>query len=202
MFKFKQKKTSKNNFFKNNKYYSIQTLFLCAKNWLRFSYILSLNCTETHIFDNVFLRPILKADGDLVVTSPRELVEIPGTLVRFSLSFPEEDLCPVHEFSWWSLGRNVVGRQMMCRKAMEGSWLTLDHADRLKFQSRLARTCAIVIGRYDGLSSTSHSVTIQMRFLASWGKTTGWPEFWGRAPLIRVVGFVGAFSTSARQWWT
>ena len=49
----------------------------------------------------------------LVVTSPRELVEIPRTFVRFSLTFPEEGLCPVHEFSWWSLGRNAVGRQMM-----------------------------------------------------------------------------------------
>ena len=50
--------------------------------------------------------------GELVVTSPRELVEIPRTYVRFTLSFPEEDLCPVHDFSWSSLGRNAVGRQM------------------------------------------------------------------------------------------
>ena len=47
--------------------------------------------------------------GDLVVTFPRELVDTPRTLVRFSLSFPEEDLCLAHEFSSWSLGRNVVG---------------------------------------------------------------------------------------------
>ena len=48
--------------------------------------------------------------GDLVVISPRELVEIPRTFVRFSLSFPKEDLFPVHEFSWLSLGRNAVGQ--------------------------------------------------------------------------------------------
>ena len=71
----------------------------------------------------------------------------------------------MHEFSWWSLGRNAVGRQMMGRKIVEGGWLTLDHADRLKFQSRLVVTGAIVIGRDDGLSGTSHPVTIQMRFL-------------------------------------
>ena len=52
----------------------------------------------------------LNLGGDLVVTSPRELVEIPRTYVRFSLSFPEKDLCLVHEFSWWSLGRNAVGQ--------------------------------------------------------------------------------------------
>ena len=49
--------------------------------------------------------------GDFVVTSPRELVEIPRTYVRFYLSFPEEDLCPVHEFSWWSLDRNAASQQ-------------------------------------------------------------------------------------------
>ena len=62
--------------------------------------------------------------GDLVVTSPRELVEIPRTYVRFSLSFPEEDLCPVHEFSSENY-ENAVGRQMMGRKAVEGGWLYL-----------------------------------------------------------------------------
>ena len=50
-------------------------------------------------------------------------------------------------------------------KAVEGGWLTLDHADRLKFRSRLVVTGAIVIGRDDGLFSTSLPVTIQMRFL-------------------------------------
>ena len=59
---------------------------------------------------NVLLFRVLLEPGDLVVTSPRELVEIPRTYVRFSLSFPEEDLCPVHEFSWWSLGRNAVSQ--------------------------------------------------------------------------------------------
>ena len=93
--------------------------------------------------------------------------------VRFSLSFPEEDLCPVHEFSWWSLGRNAVGRQMTGRKAAEGGWLILDHAGRLIFQPRLVVTGAIVIGRDDGISGTSHPVTIKMRFLASWRTTTG-----------------------------
>ena len=52
---------------------------------------------------------------------------------------------------------------MMGRKAMEGDWLILDNAGRLKFQSRLVVTGAIVIGRDDGLSSTSHIATIQMR---------------------------------------
>ena len=36
--------------------------------------------------------------GDLVVTSPRELVEISRTYARCFLSFPEEGLCHVHEF--------------------------------------------------------------------------------------------------------
>ena len=75
--------------------------------------------------------------------------------MRFSLSFLEEGLCPVHEFSWWSLGRNAVGRQMMSRKAVEGDWLILDHAVRLKFQARLVVSGAIVIGRDDGLSRPS-----------------------------------------------
>ena len=44
--------------------------------------------------------------------------------------------------------------------AVEGDWLILDHAGRLKFQSRLVVTGAIVIGRDDGLSSTSHIATI------------------------------------------
>ena len=75
--------------------------------------------------------------------------------MRLSLSFLEEGLCPVHEFSWWSLGRNAVGRQMMSRKAVEGDWLILDHAVRLKFQARLVVSGAIVIGRDDGLSRPS-----------------------------------------------
>ena len=78
----------------------------------------------------------------------------------------------MHEFSWWSLGRNAVS-QANDVEGCGGDWLTLDHADRLKFQSRLVVTGAIVIGRDDGLSSTSHPVTIQMRFLASWRTTTG-----------------------------
>ena len=57
---------------------------------------------------------------DLVVTSPRELVEIRRTLVRFSLSFPEDDLCPVHEFSWWSLGKNAVGQANDVQKGCGG----------------------------------------------------------------------------------
>ena len=126
-------------------------------------------------------------------------MEILRTLVRFSLSFPDEDLCPVHEFSWWSLGRNAVGQQMMCRKAVEGDWLILDYADWLKFQSRLALTGAIVIGLDDVLSNTSHIATIQMRSKASWRTMTGRADYWGRALLIRLVGFVGAFSTSVRQ---
>ena len=79
----------------------------------------------------------------------------------------KKNLCPVHEFSWWSLGRNAVGRQMMW-KAVEGDWLILKHAGRLKFQSRLVVTGATIIGRDDGLSSTSHIATIQMRSTASW----------------------------------
>ena len=62
-------------------------------------------------------------------------------------------------------GQERCGLQMMGRKAVEGGWLTLDHADRLMFWSRLVVTGAIVIGRDDGLSCTSHPVTIQMRFL-------------------------------------
>ena len=81
----------------------------------------------------------------------------------------------MHEFSWLSVGRNAVaGKQMMGRNAAEGGWLILDHAGRLKFQSRLVVvTGAIVIGRDNGLSSTSRIATIQMRFLASWRTTTG-----------------------------
>ena len=52
---------------------------------------------------------------------------------------------------------------MMGRKTVKGDWLILDHANRLKFQSRLVVTGAIVIGRDDGLSSTYLPVTIQMR---------------------------------------
>ena len=137
--------------------------------------------------------------GDLVVTSPRELVEIPRTYVRFSLSFPEEDLCLVHEFSWWSLGRNAVGRQMMGRKAVEGGWLTLDHADRLKFPSRLVVTGAIVIGRDDGLSSTSHPVTIQMRFLGFLANDDGASRLLWTCSTYPSGRIVGAFSLSARQ---
>ena len=71
-------------------------------------------------------------------------------------------------------------KQMMC-KAVEGDWLILDRAGRLKFQSRLVATSAIVIGRDDGLSSTSHIATIQMRSKASWRTTTGRADYWGRA---------------------
>ena len=78
-------------------------------------------------------------------------------------------------------GQERVGRQMMGRKAMEGDWLTLDHADRLKFRSRLAVTGAIVIGQDDGLSSTAHIATMQMRYKASWLTTTGQVDYWGRA---------------------
>ena len=56
----------------------------------------------------------------MVVTSPRELIEIPRTYVRFSLSVPEEDLCPVHEFSCWFLGRNAVGQANDVNKACGG----------------------------------------------------------------------------------
>ena len=52
----------------------------------------------------------------------------------------------------------------MMRKAVEGGWLIIDHADRLKFQSRLVVTGAIVIGQDDDLFSTSLPVTI-LRFL-------------------------------------
>ena len=83
----------------------------------------------------------------------------------------------MHEFSWWSLGRNAVGRQMMCRKAVEGGWLIIDHADRLKFQSHLVATGAIVIGRDDGLSSTSHIATIQMRFLGFLANDKGGADY-------------------------
>ena len=73
---------------------------------------------------------------------------------------------------------------------VEGGWLTLDHAGRLKFQSRLVATGAIVIGRDDGLSSTSHIDTIQMRSKASWRTTTGRTDYWGRAQSIRGVGLL------------
>ena len=70
----------------------------------------------------------------------------------------------MHEFSWWSLGRNAVDQANdVERKAVEGDWLILGHADRSKFQSRLVVTDAIVIGRDDSLSGTSHPVTIQMQ---------------------------------------
>ena len=83
--------------------------------------------------------------------------------------------------------------------AVKGDWLLMDHAGRLKFQSRLVVTGAIVIGQDDGISSTSLIATIQMRSKTSWRTTTGRADYWGRAPLTRVVGFVRAFSTSARQ---
>ena len=102
-------------------------------------------------------------------------------------------MCPAHELSRWYLGKNAVGCQMMCRKAVEGGWLILDHAGRLKFQSCLVVTGAIVIGRDDGLSSTSHPLTIQMRFLASWRTTTGRADCFGTClmnPSGRVCGSV------------
>ena len=71
-------------------------------------------------------------------------------------------------------------KQIISKKDVEGGCLILDHADRLKFQSRLVVAGAIVIGRDDGLSSTSHPITIQMRFLASWRMTTGRADYWGR----------------------
>ena len=69
----------------------------------------------------------------------------------------------------------------MMWKTVEGHWLILTHAGRLKFRSRLVVTGAIVIGRDDGLSSTSLPVTIQMRSQASWRTTTGRADYWGRA---------------------
>ena len=88
-------------------------------------------------------------------------------------------------------GQERCGLQMIGRKAVEGGWLTLDHADRLKFWSRLVVTGAIVIGRDDGLSGTSHPVTIQMRFLANdngasrlFGDVlylSEWSGLWGRS---------------------
>ena len=103
--------------------------------------------------------------------------------------FPDEYLCLVHEFSWWSLDRNAVG-QANDVSAVEGDWLILDHAGRLKFQSRLVATGAIVIGRDDGLPDTSLPVTIQMRSKASWWKTTGRANYWGRAQWIWGVGLL------------
>ena len=63
--------------------------------------------------------------------------------------------------------------------AVKGDWLILDHAGRLKFQSRLVVTGAIVIGRDDGLSSTSHPVTIQMRFLGFLANDDGTSRLFG-----------------------
>ena len=85
------------------------------------------------------------------------------------------------------------GLQMMDRKAVEGDWLIINYTDRLKFQPRLVVTGAIVIGRDDGLCSTSHPVTIQMRFLASWRTTTGRADYLGTCstyPSGRVCGGV------------
>ena len=65
--------------------------------------------------------------------------------------------------------------------AVEGDWLIMDHADRLKFQSRLVVTGAIVIGRDNDLSSNSQIATIQMRSKASWRTTMGGADYWGRA---------------------
>ena len=68
---------------------------------------------------------------------------------------------------------------MICRKAVEGGWLILDHAGRLKFQSRLVVTGGIVIGRDNGLSGTSHPVTIQMRFLGFLANDNGASRLFG-----------------------
>ena len=86
----------------------------------------------------------------------------------------------MHEFSWRSLGRNAVSQATyMERQAAEGDWLILDHAGRLKFRSRLVVTGAILIGRDDGLSSTSHPVTIQMRFLGFLANDNGANRLFG-----------------------
>ena len=37
----------------------------------------------------------------------------PKNLRQVLSSFPEEGLYPVHEFSWWSLGRKAVDQQIM-----------------------------------------------------------------------------------------
>ena len=68
---------------------------------------------------------------------------------------------------------------MMGRKAVEGGWLIIDHADRLKFQSHLVVTGAIVIGRDDGLSSTSHIATMQMQFLGFLANDNGASRLFG-----------------------
>ena len=58
-------------------------------------------------------------------------------------------------------GQERYGLQRMGGKAVEGDWLIIYHAGRLKFRSSLVVTGAIVIGRDDGLSNIS--ATIQMR---------------------------------------
>ena len=75
--------------------------------------------------------------------------------------------------------------------AVEGDWLILDHAGRLKFQSRLVVTGAIVIGWDDDLSGTSHPVTIQMRFLGFLANDDGASRLLGTCsmnPSGRVCG--------------
>ena len=81
----------------------------------------------------------------------------------------------MHEFSWWVSGQERCGPANDV-SAVEGNWLILDHAGRL-----MVATGAIVIGRDDGLSSTCHIATIQMRSKASWRMTTGRADYWGRA---------------------
>ena len=92
-----------------------------------------------------------------------------------------------------------MGRQMIDRNAVKRGWLILDHAGRLKFRPRLMVTGAIVIGRDDGLwyLPSGHYSNVVLRVLGEGQR--GEPTIWGRAPLIRVVGFVGVFSASARQ---
>ena len=91
---------------------------------------------------------------------------------------------------------------MMRRKAVEEGWLIQGLMDRLKFESRLEVTGgddAIVIGGDDGISSPPSRSLFKCcpRFLGE--QQRGELVVWGRAPLLRVVGFVGAFSTLARQ---
>ena len=110
----------------------------------------------------------------------------------------------MHEFYWWSLGRNAVGQANdVKRKAVEGSWLIIDHAYRLKFQSRL-----VVNGDWCNYNRSGwwplqhlppgYYSNAVLGFLAN---DDGAGRLLGTSSMNPRGRIVGAFSLSARQWW-
>ena len=96
------------------------------------------------------------------------------------------------------LWEGTLWAEQMMLKAVEGDWLILEHAGRLRFRSRLVVTVAIVIDRDDGLSSTclGHYSNAVLGFLAN---EDGASRLLGTCSMNPRGRIVGAFSLSDRQ---